>query len=76
MTLRELRMWHWKRALAARANERLNEHLLTDKANWALGFSIRHKIAVSRARADMHIRAVQALNEVVPGTAEEDCNAG
>lgn len=78
MFLKELRMWHWRQAMDYRAvaksiresaedtqrfSPRERGHRLTDAANL-------DKIA------DFHIRAVQGLNDHVPGTAEQDCQNG
>lgn len=69
MTLRELREWHWMRAMAARKAARKYEaqppsRYATNQAN------------MNNGRANFHIRCVQALNDVPElqnTTAEQDC---
>lgn len=81
--LRELRMWHWYKVTSNRAQERNHEARATayrasngdpNIAN-ALAKREDRKAAFYKKTADFHIKAVQALNDVVPGTAEGDCIA-
>lgn len=63
--LRELRLWHWNCALSmSRAIQRYEQRLPTTFQ--------RRQIASCRRRYTRHMRAVQALNDVVSGTAEQD----
>lgn len=73
MTLRELRMWHWRELL----NERRLQNKFEERArsanpgyyfNTNNGHAKRHK-----QQASLHLGAVQALNDVLTGTAEQDC---
>ena len=60
MSLRELRLWHWKQALANREMA---------KAHYPMGTYVHSpydQVAI------FHIKCVQALNEVVSGSAEGD----
>jgi hypothetical protein len=57
--LRALRLWHWQKAMDYRR-----------KANDQRASNYSRKC--HNANADMHIKAVQALNDVVSGTAEQD----
>lgn len=71
--LRKLRMWHWRMALSARRNQEKHEQAAELPRNPNKTYN------ATRARyhkriADFHIRAVQALNDVVDGTAERDCS--
>ena len=65
MTAKELRMWHWQRAMNARK-----------KANTYRNKEGRHSASLCRqndGRADFHIKCVQVLNEFLPNTtAEQD----
>lgn len=82
MTLKELRMWHWKTLVRLRAQQNKHEQIA---ANWLvadkkLGYNNKAISARSlktasnyQKQANFHMKAVQALNDVVPGTAEEDC---
>ena len=57
--LRALRLWHWRKAMDYRRKAR------DDRAS-------PYSRKCHNANADMHIKAVQALNDVVSGTAEQD----
>lgn len=61
MTLKELRMWHWLQVLHYRKVENAQEA--------RRGYS---KHCQSRDMANMHLSAVQCLNDSLPGTAEND----
>jgi hypothetical protein len=65
LNLRELRMWHWKRAMAHRRSADTYRGQTTRYA--------KEQTARNDCRANFNIRAVQILNDYVPGTAEEDC---
>ncbi len=82
MTLKELRMWHWRQCLHARELERRYEVRAAEFVNAT--YSNRKNLQLAKARkreADFHLSAVQALNDPVwsaygPGyfqTAEQDC---
>jgi hypothetical protein len=65
MTLRELRVWHWQLVLTERA-------AAEDKR------ASRHTAKRHHARANFHLGAVQALNDVPElraTTAEQDAEA-
>lgn len=66
MTLKELRMWHWRRLLDQRNRQRYEESKpeARDKAV---------RVQSARDACNLHLGAVQALNDHVPGTAEQDC---
>jgi hypothetical protein len=59
--LRQLRMWHWQQALKATKTQRSK---------------LGSKSSMTKAKNawKLHMGAVQLLNDLVPGTAEEDCN--
>jgi hypothetical protein len=64
-SLRSLRLWHWKRALAHRRSADTYRAGTTRYA--------KEQTARNDCRANFHIGAVQLLNDYVSGTAEEDC---
>lgn len=69
MTLKELRMWHWRQALDYQrcANELVQRGPKTRNTE-------RFQVALNHARiADFHRQCVLCLNDHVPGTAEADC---
>jgi hypothetical protein len=72
ITLRELRMWHWRKVLSARAvADRHREKAAgwpRPECRWA-----RHMMKQHDRNADFHLSCVVALNDVVSGTAEQDC---
>lgn len=63
--LRALRLWHWNQALSVSKSLRRFEARITSAYN-------RRQIASLRRRYNRHMLAVQALNDVVDGTAETD----
>lgn len=63
-SLRELRLWHWRLVMSNRTKARLLEE---DGTHW----DKRHARVFHR-KADWHLSAVQVLNDVVSGTAEDD----
>lgn len=81
--LRELRMWHWCKVLSNRAQERNHEGRAA--AYRASGGDPNHVSALAKREdrkaefyyktANFHALAVQALNDAVPGTAENDCQS-
>lgn len=85
MNLRELRLWHWRRALKHRENQ--TRHLkAADEWGSLEGTKsqraeMTHNLRRARAEgrlADFHISAVQALNDCFPDpldTAEKDAAA-
>jgi hypothetical protein len=58
---RELRLWHWKQALQCARTLRSKLGNKSSKTRW-------------RNAWKLHMGAVQLLNDLVSGTAEEDCN--
>lgn len=65
MNLKELRMWHWKECLAAKSSyTAIEAYPVTQKSSFAA--------SVYRKQYAFHMKAVQALNDVLPGTAEGD----
>lgn len=60
-TLRDLRLWHWRLVVSNRASARDMEAQGRQRQARAL-----------HGKADWHLSAVQALNDVVSGTAEAD----
>lgn len=75
MTLRELRMWHWKQCLDYRRCAKAIREAAEDKR------CSRHTRAAKLADADSHdriadhhMKAVQCLNDFLTGTAEQDCH--
>jgi hypothetical protein len=73
MTLKELRMWHWKKVLSKRASAGFHETMYkTSPAGVAFH---KHRARQDCASANFHINAVQTLNDLLPETtAEEDCS--
>ena len=81
-TLKELRMWHWRQVIKCRKAQRHNEqeaekllegrNYLDDNEHQRLG---RYKADAKSLGelADLHLSAVQVLNDSVPGVAEYDC---
>jgi len=69
-----LRLWHWQQALHFRTQAKLERtYVSCDKPGLRLAVS-----ALSDARADFHIRAVQALNDTAEcegSTAEMDAES-
>lgn len=73
MTLKELRMWHWRQVIAfrqnaANANKRANDKRCSIHSH--MNFC-RLEINMNEM-ANTHMKAVQCLNDHVPGTAEAD----
>ncbi len=88
MTLKELRMWHWRALMRARNQQRKHEaeaDKLQMRGNVASMNERNRKTFFELAKretlisldyqkkADFHLGAVQALNDVVSGHAETDC---
>jgi len=74
MTLRELRMWHWGFVVSNRRSARAAEQKLAQTADrdrikraYYIG-----QVTNYHNKANFHLKAVQALNDVVDGTAEAD----
>jgi hypothetical protein len=59
MNLRDLRLWHWR--IAMRERQAAQDNRCSDYTR-----------KVHDRTANFHIKAVQALNDVVSGTAEMD----
>lgn len=67
MTLKELRMWHWRKMTY---HSLTNRQIQSDDDFTALAkdtYSSRHI-----DNAEFHLSAVEALNAVVPGSVEQD----
>lgn len=67
MTLKELRIWHWKKVLSAR--KRADQKRTISKT--PTGHYASEAIQADRL-ANFHLGCVQALNDVLPGTAQQD----
>lgn len=72
MTLTELRVWHWRRAMASRQRADSFEKHLEKKpdSRWCAS-----QMRAAHRKANFHLRAVQALNDVPElrnSTAEQD----
>lgn len=66
--LKELRMYHWRQVVAFRAQERRKaEH------NLAYGKAEGDSLEPYQRGAAIHMRACQALNDILPGSGEYDC---
>lgn len=60
-SLKALRMWHWRQVRHYRdLADRADTLKLSSATDW-------------HALANLHLSAVQVLNDSVPGTAEQDC---
>lgn len=84
MTLKEVRMWHWREAMRYRGQQHRYEKMALDQTNSPTAASHVSrmyqrkftKTAVDYERkADFHIRCVQAMNIHFTSTAEADCAA-
>lgn len=62
--LRALRLWHWRAGMSNRKSQQKYEHGTTGYA--------KRQAANCKRRANQHFKFVQALNDVVSGTAEQD----
>ena len=60
--LKELRMWHWRQVIRYRQLQKI-----------ALNALHEGEAAAFKVRADRHVLACQALNNILPGTGEQDC---
>lgn len=75
--LRRLRMWHWRIVLRARANEQRHRAAAEkwERQHGRRCGSSRHQERANYNLANFHLKAVQALNDVLTDTtAETDCN--
>jgi hypothetical protein len=78
MTLKELRIWHWQKLLQARLQQRKHEEkaeTLRASAIYRQRVQAGHSDITARSyqrTASLHLGAVQALNDSLPGTAEQD----
>lgn len=78
MTLRALRLHHWRKVLSYRATAQRHNTYADDWEAKNPGKVCRYNRGKGRAmnqRANWHLGAVQALNDVVTGTAEADAIA-
>jgi hypothetical protein len=76
-TLKALRMWHWRQMLVNRAEQIKFETLAI---NMGSDYPAKRDTFTAiadhaRQQANLHLSAVQVLNDSVPGTAEQDCSA-
>lgn len=69
MTLKELRMWHWEKALECSVAKRQMEGRMEECNETESAVMYQY----ARQGWNLHMGAVQALNDVLPGTAEQDC---
>lgn len=70
-TLKALRMWHWREYLRVVAiQRRLEGAIAGDPEPYE---QTRRNLALARDTANLHLSAVQVLNDSLPGTAEQDC---
>ena len=68
MTLRKLRVWHWKRCMSLRTSQYAFQHQADKYARDYPGrysSSLLSKVARVRNQADFHIGCVIALNDAV-----------
>lgn len=77
MTLRELRLWHWRKVLAYRAAALTEEAAAATWEAEHVGYACRYRRNRARnahKRANWHLGAVQVLNDHFPlgDTAEQD----
>lgn len=80
MTLRELRLWHFRQALALHACAERHEQYCKDVAGPAFGkppavTHARSQARAARRKAVLHESAVDALNTVVAGDVADDLAA-
>lgn len=68
-SLKELRMWHWRQFLYCRQVEL---HRAQPKFP-ILGATLEFLASHFHQEANLHLSAVQVLNDCLPGTAEQDC---
>ena len=77
VTLREVRLWHWKKVISARKTA---EKFDRDAEEWEKRYlgkrsTYSRRMAVqNHSRANWHLKAVQVLNDLFPlgDTAERD----
>lgn len=69
MTLRELRLWHWNKALSFRRTAERHEAAAAERPGNS-GRHHRNKAKAARGREDWHLRAVAAFRDVVEGDME------
>lgn len=70
-TLKELRMWHWRQVIA---NRKLQNSLAALAEQPQIYCGNAAEVAEHHKQlADLHLSAVQVLNDSVPGVAEYDC---
>jgi hypothetical protein len=72
-TLKALRMWHWQQMKTHRAEQDRLERLVDQSTRAHHKKEYREEARQHRMLADLHLSAVQVLNDSVPGTAEQDC---
>lgn len=77
--LRVLRLWHWRKVVGNRTNQRMYEEEARRQRDKYPDKPAASKYSVKKAKqagglADFHLKAVQFLNDVVPGTAEDDAS--
>lgn len=72
---KSLRMWHWREFLAHREEELKFESYKDTAPAPAYLLTYQRISTMARAQARVHLGAVQVLNDLLPGTAEQDCAA-
>ena len=74
-TAREVRLWHWRKVMTHRGNAKMFQAQMEAWEIEHAPLKARHsrsKMNQQNGIADWHLNAVQALNEFVSGTAEQD----
>lgn len=72
INLKDVRLHHWRKVLSNRKTQmdlELSIRYCTDEEKLR---QLRMRAGRSKNKADFHLSCVQALNNVVPGTAERD----
>lgn len=70
MTLKDLRIWHWERVESHRKSQRKYEHEI--ECGHPAHFYNERKVADHKRNADFHLKAVQALNDILATTVFQD----
>lgn len=71
MTLRELRLWHWRKVISSRANANKHREAIRYGEQYPPSYH-QHRVNSSTSIADFHAEAVRALDPYVTGAAELD----
>lgn len=75
VNLRELRLWHWKKFVKARAETvvaEFGQQAYSRQGKFALSRKFARRALKKHAVANFHVKCVQALNDVVEGFVEND----